>query len=370
MTWFGRKQPLVSVVVPAYQVQEWLDDSLESLVAQTHTRWEAVVVDDGSTDRTAAIADAWAARERRIRVVHTTNGGLGAARNVGLQHVRGRYLAFLDADDVLAPTAYATLVASLESSGSDFAAGSIVRWEDGRLVEPPWMRRLHRPERRGATIGEHPEILGDVFVTTKLFRRSWWEAQHLTFPERIRYEDQPVTTRAFLQGRFDVLGEVVYHWRIRSDGSSISQQRAALADLRDRWETKRMSLSSVRAAGEAAVEEIFIDRVLAGDLWRYFVLIPRADDQWWEVLRSGIRELWGDRSLVHSGLPPVHRLTGWLVEQDRRDDAAALMTWFAGLDAPAPRVREGATWRLAVPPEVLDASTVAPEALVVRDHEA
>ena len=87
--------PLVGVVVPAYGVERWLDECLTSLVRQTHARWEAVVVDDGSTDRTGEIADAWAARDRRISVVHQPNAGLGAARNAGLAHVGGDYLAFL-----------------------------------------------------------------------------------------------------------------------------------------------------------------------------------------------------------------------------------------------------------------------------------
>ena len=77
------------------------------------------------------------------------------------------------------------------------------------------------------------------------------------------------------------------------------------------------------------------------------------------------------RSLVHSGLPPVHRLAGWLVEQDRRADVHALMEWVGTLDGPAPRAQDIATgaWRLSVPPSVLDASTVDPAALALRAHE-
>jgi CDP-glycerol glycerophosphotransferase len=368
---FRRQQPLVSVVVPAYAVEAWIDDCLRSLVQQTHTRWEAVVVDDGSPDRSGEIAEQWARRDARIRVLHSVNGGLGAARNLGLRHVRGEYVTFLDSDDVLPPTALSALVEALEGSGSDFATGSLVRDEGGRLVEPRWLRRLHRPPRRGITVAEHPEILGDVFACNKLFRRSWWVARGLSFPERVRYEDQPTTTAAYLAGRFDVLDEVVYHWRIRDDGTSITQQRASTADLRDRWETKRMSYATVRAAGDPRVEAVFVDRVLAGDMWRYFLLVPGADDEWWRMLRAGVLEFWGRRSLTHSGLPPVHRLAGWLVEQDRRADVVALMEWVARLDGPAPRVQDPATgaWRLAVPHRVLDTSGVDPVALAVRDHE-
>ncbi len=200
------------------------------------------------------------------------------------------------------------------------------------------MRRLHTPPRTGIRAVEHPEILGDVFAWNKLYRRSWWDEQALSWPEGIRYEDQPTTTQAFLAGRFDVLSEHVYHWRIRGDGSSITQQRASLDDLRDRWATKRMALAAVEAAPDAdVIRPVVLDRVLAGDLHRYFVSIPGCDDAWWDLLRSGVVDLWGERSLVHSGLPPVHRLVGWLVEQDRRDDAAAVITWTHGLDGPAPR---------------------------------
>lgn len=366
------RKPLVGVVVPAYGVEAWLDECLGSLVAQTHTRWEAIVVDDGSPDRSGEIAEEWARRDRRIRVVHTANGGLGAARNVGVEHVGGDYLAFLDSDDALPRDAFARLVGTLERSQSDFATGTIVRWEeDGALVEPPWMRRLHRPVR-GIRIEQRPELLGDVFAWNKLYRRSWWDSQGLAWPEGLRYEDQPTTTRAMLSGRFDVLDDVVYHWRIRS--GSITQTRASMQDLSDRWETKRMALASVRAHGSDEVEEVFVDRVLAGDLWRYFLLVPHCTDEWWALLREGVEEFWGNRSLVHSGLPPVHRLAGWLVEQDQRADVVALMEWVEQLDGPAPRAQDSAgAWRLTVPPGVLtepvqqQARTAG--ALDLRPHE-
>lgn len=363
------RAPLVGVVIPAWGVEDYLDDCIRSLLAQTHPRWEAVIVDDGSVDRTGELADEWARRDTRVSVIHTVNGGLGAARNVGTEHVRGDYLAFLDSDDVLPPTAYADLVAALEGSGSDFATGSTVRWEGGELIEPPWMRRLHQP-LRGARIEQRPELLGDVFAWNKMWRRSFWDASGLSWPEGVRYEDQPTTTEAFLAGTFDVLDEVVYHWRIRE--GSITQTRASsVPDLADRWETKRSALASVRAHGAPEVEQVFVDRVLAGDLWRYFPLVPGASEEWWRLLRGGVLEFWGQRSLVHSGLPPVHRLAGWLVEQDRRADVHALMEWVSTLDGPAPRAQDVATgaWRLAVPPSVLDDSTVDPQALALRDHE-
>ena len=229
------------------------------------------------------------------------------------------------------------------------------------------MRRLHNPARAGATAAGHPEILGDVFAWNKVFRRSFWEGAGLSWPEGIRYEDQPTTTLAYLLGRFDVIPDVVYHWRIREDGSSITQQRSSLQDLADRFETKRMSLAAVEEHGDEHTRGVFVDRVLAGDLHRYFTEIPGCSDEWWDLLQRGIEELWRGRSLTHRGLPPVHRLTGWLVEQDRRRDAAAVMEYAAGLGRPVDRVTDDEGPRIDVP--VIDRSSVDRAALAVRDYE-
>jgi glycosyltransferase involved in cell wall biosynthesis len=364
---FGRRAPLVSVVVPVYDVAAYLPQALGSILAQTHRNLEVVVVDDGSTDESGAIADEHAARDPRVHVVHTDNHGLGAARNEGIRHARGDLLAFADSDDVVPPGAYEALLRQQRRTGADFVTGSVARWDGDRLEELPWMRRLHTP-RAAYVIEQHPEILGDVFAWNKLFRRSFWEDAALAWPEGVRYEDQPTTTRAYVAARrFGVVPDVVYHWRIRHDGSSITQQRSSPADLRDRWATKRVSLASVRGFGSDKVTAVFVDRVLAGDLHRYFTEIPGCSEEWWDLLVAGVREFWGARTLAHSGLPPVHRLTGWLVGQDRRADAELVMRYAAARGGPVPQVPSPQGPRIDVPG--LDPDTVDPAALALRDFE-
>ncbi len=361
-----RRRPRVSVVVPVYDVEAFLPACLDSLLAQSYADVEVVVVDDGSPDGSGAIADAYAVRDRRVRVVHTGNRGLGAARNEGMRHATGELLAFCDSDDVVPPTAYASMVQRLLRSESDFVTGSLVRWGADGLHEPPWMHRLHAGRQWGLRVDDHPEILGDVFAWNKLFRRDFVDSAGLVWPEGVRYEDQPTTTRAFLRGQFEVIPDVVYHWRIRADGSSITQQRASLRDLSDRVLTKRVTLADVREQGSPAVQEVFVDRVLAGDMWRYFAELPGASDEWWTLLEDCVREFWGERSLVHSGLPPVHRLTGWLVEQGRRADAVAVQEYAAAHDVA--RVTDpGGVRRIDVP--VLDPATLDPAATVLRPTE-
>ena len=181
-TMFARRRPaLLSVVVPAYDVAAYLPDCLDSVLAQGsslgRTGLEVVVVDDGSPDDSGAIAESYAERDPRVRVVHIENRGLGAARNEGLRHVTGDLLMFADSDDVVPPDAYAALLRQLHRTGSDFVSGSVARLEDTpdgeRLVEPPWMKRLHK-QRMDLVIDDLPEILGDVFAWNKLFRTDFW----------------------------------------------------------------------------------------------------------------------------------------------------------------------------------------------------
>src|SRR3954469_3268168 len=119
--------PRVSVVVPIYNVEAYLRECLESLADQTFEDLEVIMVDDGSTDGSAAIAEAFAARDARFILITQANGGLSAARNTGIDVATGEFLAFVDSDDVVAPNAYELLVGPPDPSGSDFASGNAVR---------------------------------------------------------------------------------------------------------------------------------------------------------------------------------------------------------------------------------------------------
>lgn len=114
--------PSISVIVPVYQAEAYVQDCVESVRAQTFADWELLLVDDGSKDASPALCDQLAAADGRIRVFHKPNGGVSSARNLGLREAAGAYAAFLDVDDRLEPQALETLWCLRETSGADTAA--------------------------------------------------------------------------------------------------------------------------------------------------------------------------------------------------------------------------------------------------------
>lgn len=97
------KQSLISVIVPVYNVKEYLNTCVESILNQTHENLEVILVDDGSTDGSGEICDSYAKTDTRVQVLHTTNGGQAAARNRGIEVCKGEYLTFIDSDDSMEP---------------------------------------------------------------------------------------------------------------------------------------------------------------------------------------------------------------------------------------------------------------------------
>lgn len=120
-------ESLVSVVIPVYNGEDFVERAIDSVLAQSHQAVEAVVVDDGSTDGSGDLVDAVARRDERVRVVHKDNAGLAAARNTGIEYARGAYLGFLDADDWLLEHKLETQLRVLEASPDDLVYSDYVK---------------------------------------------------------------------------------------------------------------------------------------------------------------------------------------------------------------------------------------------------
>ena len=184
------KQPdKVSIIVPVYRVEDWLDRCVRSIIGQTFRNWELILVDDGSPDRCGALCDAWAEKDDRITVIHQENGGLSAARNSGIARALGEWLAFLDSDDWWSETFLEEMMNAVKQAGADLAVcGWTFEYEDGRPPEDRLPEKAVLTSREALTVLSGPE--GVLFVTAwnRLIRRGLWG--DLQFPPGRLHEDE------------------------------------------------------------------------------------------------------------------------------------------------------------------------------------
>lgn len=149
---------MISVIVPVYKVEAYLDKCVRSIVDQTYRDLEIILVDDGSPDRCAELCDTWAAKDSRIRVIHKKNGGLSDARNAGMAIATGEYIGFVDSDDEIAPDMYRLLLERMTADGSDIAAcGVEMVFEDGtpsRMLTPSGTHVLDNRQAMEAIVRE------------------------------------------------------------------------------------------------------------------------------------------------------------------------------------------------------------------------
>ncbi|SEG99600.1 CDP-glycerol glycerophosphotransferase [Nonomuraea solani] len=271
--------PLLSVVVPVYNVEPYLTECLKSLAAQTLEDLEVIMVDDGSMDGSRRIARDFAAMDDRFVLLGQSNQGPGPARNEGIGQARGTYLAFADGDDVVPPEAYELLVGKLAETGSDLACGAVARLVDGELEESVLHEKVFRRPELCTHITDKQVLVRDRTVWNKVYRRDFWERAGLMFPAGI-YEDVPVAMQAHvLATSVDMLGDVVYHWRKRDDAgeTSITQRRAELANLNERL----TAIRAVRAFFDERAPELldgFDALVLEKDIVFLFQALERAEE--------------------------------------------------------------------------------------------
>lgn len=126
---------MISVIIPVYNVAAYLDRCLQSVMTQTYTDWECILVDDGSKDESCSICDKWQKEDSRIRVIHQQNQGASIARQVGIAAAKGKFLSFIDADDIVEPDYLERLYAALDDNKTDISACDFIKHHEGVNVE-------------------------------------------------------------------------------------------------------------------------------------------------------------------------------------------------------------------------------------------
>ena len=226
---------LVSVIVPVFNVYPYLHEALDSVIGQTYTNLEIILIDDGSTDGSGDVCDEYAGRDSRIHVIHQSNKGLSAARNTGLDNVTGEVLAFIDSDDAYHCSFIEKMLDALKNEDADAVicrfdtqcTADHMKAASSEKTQPLIASGVYDRNDVVFSLIDHKM---NVSVWNKLYRRSLWD--NVRFNEGHVFEDQEVIYRIFsLSSKICVLSDVLYHQRKHPESITAVHSRKNLEDI-------------------------------------------------------------------------------------------------------------------------------------------
>ena len=361
--------PVLSVVVVAGNAESYLSECLHSLQSQTLSGLEVIVVDNGSTDGTAAVAQQVATHDHRFRLLLRPPVTLTAARNAGALVARGSFLAFVDATDTMPQTAYASLINSLRHTGSDFAAGTVRTVVRGRRQRPGWTTVTHDLDRPGVTLGDFPLAIQDTAATNRVFRTDFWNIQVGGFPDSADGEIFAIVNATLQAKQFDLLRTVSCIRRIRLDPGKLLPDPLAANELESRldwlWATWRLLCNSV----DPTIAACWLGGLIDGDLGDLAADAHRADAAYRASLQKAAQDclaLTDETAWRQVRIDRKLRL--WLVATGRWTDLEHLLQHGMLYGAiPKTEVRDGRLYAVA---QDLPGATAAPvECLELSDSQ-
>lgn len=222
-------KPVFSIIIPVYRVEAYLHSCLESIVKQTYTNFEVILVDDGSPDKCPEICDMFCSTEPRCKVIHQKNKGLSGARNAGMNIARGKYIYFLDSDDTIEEKLLETLYGIFTKYNADIVGfnAEVVECGEKNIISTG---KFSGELENGLEILKKRVPLSTVPLYC--FKKSFLEKTHLIFKEGILYEDVLFTAQIFLENpKLYFLDEIFYLYNKRE--ASITTSKVKIKNYND-----------------------------------------------------------------------------------------------------------------------------------------
>ena len=213
---YKKVQPLISVIVPVYKVEDYLEKCIQSIINQTYNNLQIILVDDGSPDNCGKICDVYAKKDKRIEVVHKNNGGLSDARNVGINKAKGEYIAFVDSDDYIEKSMYKDMYNLMEKRKADVCICNFYNVEGNN-------KSLKNPNK-GIQEYDKISILKEILLDTKVQSYAWNKLykkevfNNIKYPVGKKYEDIGTTFYILEKcNKIIVTGKPEYYYLNRKD---------------------------------------------------------------------------------------------------------------------------------------------------------
>lgn len=259
------QQKLISVIVPVYNVEQYLKRCVESLLVQSYKNLEIILVDDGATDQSGKICDALSCKDNRIKVIHKENGGLSDARNKGLEYATGDLIAFVDSDDYIAPNMYERLVSVMNDTDTDIVMCRYIRFK-GEIckeiienkVDVKVMDTLKVLENIYGTDGETYTV-----AWNKLYKRD--VIADIRYPVKKVNEDEYTTYKYFANAsKVAYTSEILYYYFYNDNSITTKKNYLSNKDIYDALD-ERMEYLKQRGFSqlEKKIQKQYLDRIIS-----------------------------------------------------------------------------------------------------------
>lgn len=280
--------PLISIIVPVYKVEQYLRNCLNSVLVQSYNNWELILVDDGSPDRSGDICDEYAKSDERIKVVHMANGGVAAARNVGVTFAKGEYASFLDGDDFLHLDYIRDLVRLSQEHQADIVQCNFVRGKEDSF--PTFIGRVLVRDYTPRDI--FVTDVAQVIVWGKLYRTEILKG--IVIPEGRYFEDDLVTWRWYYAVKKIVVTSRPYYYYTCNDTSIMTQhKKKPNLSFIDAYDER---IAFFRRTGERDLEDCSHRQLCKGLFLIYgnpmlsqeqkLIVLPKFRESWKEITNS------------------------------------------------------------------------------------
>ncbi len=359
---------MLSVIVPAFNASGFIDRCLKSILNQSGVSLEVIVVDDGSTDDTVEKAEKHSHGSQLVTVLTGPNKGPARARNRGISAACGKYITFVDADDEVLAGAYATLVDSLERTGSDIATGAYVRIGATGRSRPKLTARVHARQRLAVRLDDMPELLEEPVLWNKVYRHDFWNRHVGEMWGFSNYEDQEPVYRALVgAAAIDVLTNDVYAWRLADGRDTRSKRKADLSDLQSKLEVIDALRVTLNHAPDHVVEQAYAIW-MGTDLAMHAEYLDTANKRFRKTLCDAAKSF--QNSMPKGAwklMPAQERLYMWVVASGDLDDIEEVLGTRMEETRAVPLELVDGTWTVA-PTYLSRLKTNVPQRLLKAQH--
>ena len=221
----------ISVIIPFHNVELYIEECLDSVFRQTGVSIEVILINDGSTDNTATIVDRYKKEHDNMLVYEIPQNGPGYARNYGVRHARGDYIAFLDADDKLVAGMYRRMIRAAKNHDAEVSMCNATRFNSQRRFFSDIHEAAYNEYDLCTHITQTPCLIYDTTSWNKLIKRDFYEKNGFRFPEHVVYEDISFNADVHMKcNRVVMMADTGYLWRSREDSSNPSLTQAFYTD--------------------------------------------------------------------------------------------------------------------------------------------